>query len=105
MRHHQQRTRRRVIVAEMVLEQPGGVIAEPVAERAIRQEVAIELLVGHACHISRCRLESEQNILHRSGLHYPPILERAARQQQSLISSDGTRGIKIYPFLPYLRSE
>ncbi len=88
MRHHQQRARRRVVVAEMMLEQPGRVIAEPVAQRAIRHQVRIELLVGHAGHIGRRRLKSEPHILHCHGLRFAPILERPGCVRQSIVSSD-----------------
>ena len=68
MRHHQERAWRRIVVAEMMLQQPRGVIAELVTERAIGDQVAIELVIGNAGHIGRRRLESEPDILHRSGL-------------------------------------
>jgi len=71
MRHHQQRTWRRVIVAEVMLEQPCGVIAELVTQRAIGDQSAIELVVGNAGRVSCGRLESEQDILHRLRLHAP----------------------------------
>ena len=68
MRHHQQRAWRRVVIAEMMFQQPRRVIAEFVTERAIGDQVAIELVIGNAGHIGRRRLESEPDILHRSGL-------------------------------------
>jgi hypothetical protein len=48
----------------MVLEQPGRVVAEPVAQFAIRHQVAIELMIGNPRDISGRRLKAERYVLH-----------------------------------------
>ena len=59
MRHHQQRTWRRIIIAEMMFEQPCRVVAKPVAQFAIRHQIAIELMIGNAGDVGRRRLKAE----------------------------------------------
>ena len=64
VRHQEKRARRRIIVAEMMFQQPGGVVAEARAERAVVQEILVKLLVGLGA-VSRGRgLKSEADIAH-----------------------------------------
>ena len=48
----------------MVLEQPGGVVAKPVAKRAILHHLAVERLVGLVDVAGRRGLEAEGNVVH-----------------------------------------
>jgi hypothetical protein len=65
IRHEEERAGRRIVVAEMVLEQPGRVVAELLAQRAVRHYLAIERLVRFVDVARRGRLKSERNVSHR----------------------------------------
>src|SRR5262249_15996524 len=74
MRHQKKRARRRVVVAEMMLQQPSGVVTQAGAEGAVLQQVLIEPLVGVDAFSRSSRLKSEADIRHCC----PPELFRSA---------------------------
>src|SRR5512141_1164568 len=67
----------------MMLEQPRRIVAELVAERAIRHQITIKLMIGNASHVRRRRLKAKQYVLHGAGLHQTAILKRQNQVQQS----------------------
>jgi hypothetical protein len=64
VRHEEQRAGRRVIVAEMMFQQPGRVVAQLLPERAVLHDLAIQRLVGLVHVACRRCLKTEGNVTH-----------------------------------------
>ena len=64
MRHEQKRTGRRVVVAEMMLQQPRRIEAQRTAERAIFHHLTVQRLVGLVDVTGRRRLKADGDVAH-----------------------------------------